>query len=234
MSSSSSFWFLKSCILFEKIPDVELGRLENVCRQKEFSKKEIIYAPPDEANSVFVVARGRIRLYHLTSDGKESVLTFIDPGEIFGELSVLEGGRHEEFAEAMEQSLVVRIPIGVLDEILERHPDISLKLTRLIGLRRRNIERRLKSLLFRSNRERLLHLLLELAEKYGKSSQLGMTIGIRLSQQEYASIIGSTRESVTLLMKEFETEGILLVERREVILRDPKHLATTLGINWSR
>ena len=86
-----------------------------------------------------------------------------------------------------------------------------------MGLSRRRVERRLKSLLFRSNRERLVHLLFDLAEKYGRyTKEGGISLGIHLSHQELASIIGSTRETVTLVLGELQAEGAISISRREL------------------
>jgi CRP-like cAMP-binding protein len=95
-----------------------------------------------------------------------------------------------------------------------------------MGLSRRRVERRLKSLLFRSNRERLVHLLFDLAEKYGRyTREGGISLGIHLSHQELASIIGSTRETVTLVLGELQAEGLITVIRREIVLCQAGRLA---------
>jgi CRP-like cAMP-binding protein len=99
-----------------------------------------------------------------------------------------------------------------------------------MGLRRQRVERRLKSLLFRSNRERLIYLLLELAEKYGRTNPDGLLIGIKLSHQELANMIGSTRETVTVLLGELQSEGLLAIQRRQVILRNPTRLADSIDV----
>jgi CRP-like cAMP-binding protein len=213
-------WFFKRCSLFEQLDSSELGELERVSRVRTFTRREAIYAPRDEADSVLLVALGRVKIYHLTADGKETVMGFIDVGEIFGELSAIDGVAREEFAEAMEATRVVAIPRRDFSRLLERRPELSLKLTRLIGLRRRQIERRLKSMLFQSHRERLLGLLVELGEKYGQTSECGTLLSIRLSHQELASIIGSTRETITLLLGAFQNEGILRVIRRRICIRN--------------
>ena len=102
--------------------------------------------------------------------------------------------------------------------------------TRLMGLRRKRVERRLKSLLFRSNRERLIHLLLELAEKYGQRDSEGLLIGIKLSHQELANTIGSTRETVTVILGELQSENSVIVRRRQIILTQPDQLAASIGL----
>ena len=112
---------------------------------------------------------------------------------------------------------------------MEESPQVSLGVTKLMGMRRRRVERRLKSLLFRSNRERLIHLLLELAEKYGQPCAEGLRIGIKLSHQDLASIIGSTRETVTVVLGELQTERNVIIKRRQIILARPDLLAAAIG-----
>jgi CRP/FNR family transcriptional regulator, cyclic AMP receptor protein len=86
----------------------------------------------------------------------------------------------------------------------------------------------LKSLLFRSNRDRLIHFLLELAEKYGQRTPEGVLLGIKLSHQDLAGVIGSTRETVTVLLGELQREGRLSVKRRQVIVKDLARLAASI------
>ncbi|NOX56426.1 MAG: Crp/Fnr family transcriptional regulator [Planctomycetes bacterium] len=228
------FWYLKRCDLFERLDAEEIEALESRCLMRTFARKSLIYLPSDQSDSVLLLASGRVKLYHITHDGKEAVLALIEPGELFGELALVEPGQREEFAEAMIPSRVVLIPGEAVRELMEKHPEVSLEVTRLMGLRRRRTERRLKSLLFRSNRERLIHLLLELAEKYGRATSDGLLIDIKLSHQELASIIGSTRETVTVVLGELQAEGYLLIQRRQVILRNLEGLAASLGVSPPR
>jgi CRP-like cAMP-binding protein len=193
-----------------------------------------VYLPTDAGDSVLLLTAGRVKIYHVTADGKQAVLGLVDPGEVFGELAVFDAGRREEFAEAMDASTVVLIPREVVQQLMEEHPSVSLGVTKLMGLRRRRVERRLKSLLFRSNRERLVHLLVELAEKYGRPTVDGVLLGIRLSHQELASVIGSTRETVTVLLGELQAEGAVTVQRRKLVLRDLDRLARSVGVEPPR
>ena len=126
--------------------------------------------------------------------------------------------------------MIVLIPNEVMQQLLVEQPDISLGITRLMGLRRKRIERRLKNLLFRSNRERLVHLILELAEQYGRPSEAGLELRIKLSHQDLASIIGSTRETVTVVLGELQSEGLIELGRRKIIVKNLDLLqASTTG-----
>lgn len=221
-------WYIKHANLFEQLSADEIARVESRSRMQVFPRKGLVYLPNDPGHSVYLLTSGRIRLYHVTAEGKETVLAFIDPGEIFGELSLFGQSQREEFAEAMEKSTVVRIPGDEMQKLMSDRPEIILQVSRLMGLRRQRIERRLKALLFRSNRDRLVYLLLELAERYGQPSPEGVKIGIRLSHQDMASMIGSTRETVTVLLGELQYARSLIVKRRQIILTNLEQLADVL------
>jgi CRP/FNR family cyclic AMP-dependent transcriptional regulator len=225
---SEKLWYLKRCDLFERLTPDELRRVELASRARAFPRNSPIYLPADETDSVFLLASGRAQICHIHSDGKQSILAFIDPGELFGELALFEPGQREEYAEAAEPSTVVMIPGDEMRRLMAAHPDVTLGITKLIGLRRRRIERRLKNLLFLSNRERITHLLLELAEQYGRRTPEGVQLGIRLSHQELANVVGSTRETVTVILGELQNEGLIAVGRRKVTLLRPDAMSQSV------
>ena len=121
------------------------------------------------------------------------------------------------------------IPKQALQQIVHKYPNIVMGVTKLIGVRRQRVERRLRNLLFRSNRERVIHLLLELAEKYGQLTPEGLELNIRLSHQEMASVIGSTRETVTVVLGQLQSEGLVKIARRRISIRDLKKLAADVN-----
>ena len=225
---SEKLWYLKNCQLFQLLTPEDLRQVEASSRVRSFPKKAPIYLPADTSHDVFLLASGRIKLCHITPDGKQSILAFIDPGELFGELAMLDDGQREEYAEALEKSTVVLIPRATIERLMETHAHLTLGVTKMIGLRRRRIERRLKNLLFLSNRDRLVHLILDLVEQYGRNTEEGVALTIKLSHQELANVIGSTRETVTVLLGEMQLEGLLKVGRRKMILRKLESLAASV------
>ncbi|MEK6238886.1 MAG: Crp/Fnr family transcriptional regulator [Planctomycetales bacterium] len=226
---SEQIWFLKKCDLFEQLSQAELERLETRAQLREFPRKSMVYLPTQEARSVFLLTSGRVKISNITQDGKQAILAFIDPGELFGELAVFDSSEREDYAETMEKSTVVMIPAEEVRLLMEQHAHLSMGVTKLIGLRRRRIERRLKHLLFRSNRERLIHLLLDLAEQYGYHTEQGVQLSIKLSHQDLASVIGSTRESVTVALGELQAERYLRIDRRRITLLQTDRLAAVVS-----
>ncbi|MCA9236226.1 MAG: Crp/Fnr family transcriptional regulator [Planctomycetales bacterium] len=218
-------WYIKSCELFRRLTTHQLETLEARSRTRTFARGAPIYMPSDQADGVLLLAEGRAKIGSYSADGKQTILAFVDPGEVFGELALVSGDQREEFAEAIEKSMVVAIPRDLMVQLVEESPQLTLGVAKLFGLRRIRIERRLKYLLFRSNRERLVHLLLELAERYGRHADVGVELKIKLSHQDLASVIGSTRETVTVLLGELQSEGLLQLGRRRIAIVDLAKLA---------
>ena len=104
------FWYLKNCNLFALLTSEQIERLESRSRSRKFERNGLIYLPSDHSESVLLLTAGRVKIYHLTGEGKQALLAIIDPGELFGELAIFDSGVREEFAEAMESSTVVMIP----------------------------------------------------------------------------------------------------------------------------
>jgi CRP/FNR family cyclic AMP-dependent transcriptional regulator len=195
-------WCIQKCRLFELLPAADISYLESRARVKTFPGNSSVYFPGDAAESVFVLVDGRIRLYSITPEGKQAILAIVEPGELFGELALLGSDERDEHAQAI---------------------------TKFIGMRRKRLERRLRNLLFRSNRERLVGLLCELLELYGKKIDEGLLINIKLSHQDLAGLIGITRESVTLTLGELQLERLLTVGRQRIVILNPDKLARAAG-----
>jgi CRP-like cAMP-binding protein len=121
------------------------------------------------------------------------------------------------------------IPAEPLQQLMAQSADVSLGITKMVGLRRHRIERRLKNLLFLSNRERLVHLLLDLAEQFGLHTDDGIQLRIKLSHQELGNLIGSTRETVTVILGQLKADRSVDGGRRKIVLTNPQRLAHSVN-----
>ena len=222
-------WYLKKCELLGRLSPDQIQQLESQSRVRTFLSRSPVYLPTETADRVFMLAEGLVKVCHLTSDGKESTLAFVEPGELFGELAIFDTGQRDEYVEAVEDSTVVMIPVQAIRQLIETRADMALAVTKMVGLRRHRIERRLKNLLFLSNRERLIHLLLDLVEQFGLAGPDGIRLTIKLSHQELANLIGSTRETVTVLLGQLKGERCVSGGRQQVILTDVERLAGEVG-----
>ncbi len=226
MTNPSKLWYLKRCDLFERLTADQAEQLERRASMRAFRKGELIYVPGDAGESVLLVAHGRVKIKGVTPDGKEFILAFVDQGEIFGELGLFDDEPREEFAEATETTEVLALRREDLLRVLEQRTDVVLQITKLIGLRRKRVETRLRNLLFRSNRQRVAGLLMELLDSHGERNGRGWTILLPLSHQELAGLIGATRETVTITLGQLQLDGLIRVQRKHISVIDRDGLAT--------
>lgn len=221
---AGSIWYLKTCDLFERLSDAEAERLNRHALVRKFKKKTVIYAPEESGQSVLVLATGRVKVYDLTIEGRETILAFVEQGELFGELSTLDGQPRRDFAEAVEDCEVLAIPGNDFIALLESRADLALSVTKLVGLRRQRIETRLRNILFLPSRPRLIRVLVDLIQMHGEKNGNRYTFRFPLSHQEFAGLIGVSRETVTLTLNQLQSEGLIEVERRRVVLLDLERL----------
>ena len=150
----TTLWYLKRCPLFEGLTPEQAERLDRYAVMRKFKKRALIYSPTDPGQSVMVLAKGQIKIKDITPEGKETILTFIEPGEIFGELAILDDEPRQDYAEAVVDSEVLVLTRESFLWLMQERGDITLSITKLMGFRRKRIEIRLRNVLFLSSRER--------------------------------------------------------------------------------
>lgn len=217
---ANSIWFLKKCDLFERLSDAEAERLNRRALVRHFRKKSTIYAPSEAGQTVLVLASGRVKVFDLTPEGRETIMAFVEQGELFGELAALDGEPRREFAEAATDCDVLAIPRDDFLNLLESRADLALSVTKLVGLRRQRIETRLRNILFLPSRPRLIRVLVELVETHGEHTGTRHEIRFPLSHQDLAGLIGVSRETVTLTLGQLQCDGLIAIERRRVVILD--------------
>ena len=219
-----TLWYLKKIpILAELGPEV-LARLAERIQLREVRRREVVYLPGDPGNSMFIVNGGRIKISKVTRDGKALTLNYCGPSEVFGETCLIEGGPREEMAEAMENSMITELERQDVEKLLQNHAHFGFQLTRILAGRRRELENKLETLVFRDVTSKLAELLLNLAEEYGVEDSRGTMVALKITHQELANLIGSTRETVSLTLSTFKRKKYICTEGRKVIISDAEGL----------
>jgi CRP/FNR family transcriptional regulator, cyclic AMP receptor protein len=214
----SKLWYLQNIDLFKEMTEDEMAMLDRITSMSSARKKEPIYLPGDPSRQVYLLKSGRIKISRITEEGKEITLALLKPGEIFGELEVLDDTPRDTLAEALDDAELCVIQRKDFLSMLESKPDLSIRLTKLIGFRLRNIESRIEELVFRDVPARLAHLLMQMAKEFGKQEDGGIRIGAGLTHQELANLIGSTRETVSATLGDFKRQGLLQLDGHSMII----------------
>lgn len=214
----TKLWYISTNKVLSRLPEDVRAEMAALFRPSTVRKKGFVYSMGDSADAVYILKEGRIKITRLTEEGRELTLDILEPGDIFGELALAGEEMRETSAEALEDSFICTINRKDFEGFVKRHPALSLGITKWIGSRLRRIENRFENLIFQDVRTRILTLLEDLAEKYGRPVPGGKATGIRLSHQEIANLVGATRETVTLELNALKKAGRLRVTGSEFIL----------------
>jgi CRP-like cAMP-binding protein len=215
---------LRKCDVLSEIPVESLQVLAPNIKIGNYRPRQVIYLPGDRAQGVHFLTTGRIKISKVTRDGKELTLAYRTEGDFFGEPCLLEGGPREEMAEAMDASVTVEVDRELLDQLLRTNGTAAYKFARALIARRKDLETRVEQLIFKDVGSKLAELLLSLGHDHGIADERGLIVGLKISHQEMANLIGSTRETVSLTLSQFKRKGLIQTEGRKVILADPEGL----------
>lgn len=219
-----ALWALKRFPLVQDLTQDTLQRLASSMQLLELRRRHVVYLPGDPGRAVYFVSSGRIKISKVTRDGKELTLDYRVQGDIFGELCLIDGGPREEMAEAMDQSLVAEVERDVFERLIQREGLVGYRLSKILAQRRREIENKLENLIFKDVNSKLAELLLRLGTEYGIDDARGTLVAVKITHQEMANLIGSTRETVSLTLSQFKRSGLIQTDGRKVILSDREGL----------
>jgi CRP/FNR family cyclic AMP-dependent transcriptional regulator len=219
-----ALWYLKKIPLLQDLgPDV-MSRLAETVQIAEVRRRQVIYLPGDPGRTVYFVNGGRVKISKVTRDGKELTLAYRGPGELFGEIALVEGGPREEMAEAVENALLTELDRSDFERLIQGQPILGLRLARLLTQRRRDIENKIENLVFKDVNAKLADLLLRLGNDFGVDDARGTLLALKITHQEMANLIGSTRETVSLTLSQFKRKGLIRTDGRKVIIADREGL----------
>ena len=155
---------------------------------------------------------------------RESLLWLMGPGEMFGELSIFDGGARSTAATTQTEASVLRFPGATLRHLVESNPEVSAAMLRQLATRLRRSDNQSAGFILSDVPGRLAHLLLSLGERFGEPTTKGLSVPHDLTQAEIAQIVGASRESVNKALSEFENRGLITVNSRSVVLHDQDKL----------
>ena len=186
--------------------------------ERGFRARDPIFAPGDPDRQLYFLLEGTVRLYKIYGEYKEATVALLMDRGVFGELSLDEGSRQRCFAEAVTESRVAVVRKRVLVEAIKGDPALATKLLFSFSDRLRQSDEAIESLLSRGVSARLARLLLNLGERIGEANGSGTVLKVRLTHQDLANMIVSTREAVSKVMSEFQRLGLIEVRNRRICL----------------
>lgn len=216
---------LREVDLFAGLSDEDMLAIGHATTMTKCTAGQRIMSPADPPDRIHIVKAGKVRVYRVTPDGKQLTLDIHDKGTILGDMSLLgQDPIPEAFAETLDEAVICTISPDELRSLVERYPTIGVNIISYLSRRLRDAESELESMAYQRVGQRLARKLVDLAQRFGVKTSRGTLIEARLTQQELAEMIGTTRETLAHTLADFRRRGLLDTEKHQVLIRDAEQL----------
>lgn len=183
-----------------------------------YEPRDAVVRKGDIGTQLFGILRGRVKAVTSSPEGRELTLSIMGPGEVFGEIALLDNAERSATIVVLDECELLCIRRADFLRYLERHPRVAIKLLGALASQMRRLTRMVEDTVFLNLPIRLARKLLDLADQYGRRTAGGVRIELRLPQQELADMVGTSRESINKQMRAWSDEGIIVVERTRITI----------------
>jgi CRP/FNR family transcriptional regulator len=209
---------------FATIPDEAAERIAETLVVRAFSAREYILREGDPPSGFYLLREGKGRIFRTGMDGREQSFRLLAAGDTFGEVPVFDGGPNPASVEALEVSEAVLFPTPAVHEVLRRYPDVAMAVLLHLSRRLRLFTEIVEQISLQTVPARIARYLYQLAREEGEPTAEGVRVPRSIPHRDLASLVGSVREVVSRSLKVMEEDGILIVRRHEIIIRDVEAL----------
>jgi len=233
MNVDERFILIRNHGLFKQLTAQECGELNIVTGFMNAGKNDFIYLNSLKNDRLYFLKKGYVKIGHYDKDGNEVIKEILNEGDIFGQIALHEeSSGEEEFAQVMKKDAIIcSFTVSDFEKILIKRPDLAISFTKLVGLRLKKLQTRLSNIIYKDVRERLLEFLLYLLYKNNTHPAQEHVMENYLTHADIASLIGSTRQTVTTLINQLEQEKLISFTRKQVIFCDTNKLAALIKRN---
>ena len=219
---------LERTALLSSLSRTEIQSLAARTVRKHFATGELLFSEDEPCHGLHIIARGKVRIFKTSVNGREQVLAVNQAGESVAELPVFDGGRFPASAIAIEDVDLAFISRQDFRAFCMEHPEVALKMLAVVGGRLRRLVGIIEELSFTTIRQRLITVLLRLAETEGVRTERGIEFQLPASHQELASQLGTVRELISRNLMRLQAEGLLDVDARQIVVKDKAGLSELL------
>jgi CRP/FNR family transcriptional regulator len=220
MSIEEEVQLLSTVDILEPLSEEELKELARQSSDTHLSAGEIFYTPHDRSERLYILKRGKVRIFKMASDGREFTLSVVDAGTVFGEMALTAQRLEGAYAQAMESSILLNMSRDDLERLILQKPEVGLQITRLLSERLRRYETRLEDITLKDIHSRLASIIVLLIESEGVRTSTGYRIPAHYTHQRLGTMIGANKEAVTRAFGLLQDEGVVELKRRLIYVKN--------------
>lgn len=218
--SEKSIWYLENIDVSAIFCPGKMGERQSDDHLKKVTKGDYVYLPDSDSDFIYFVSAGRIKIGSTSEDGKEIIKAILNPGEVFGELSLVGEQKRRDYAVAVEDTSLCAIKANELSSLIKDHSSLSLFFMKMMGSKVLEMENRLESLVFKDSRSRIVEYLTEIVRKRGQRVGYEWVVRNFNTHQEIANLTATSRQTVTTVLNELRGNEIITFNRKRLLVRD--------------
>lgn len=229
MAEKTKLWYLENFNMFKGLNKASMDKLNRITAMNEIQKSLPIYFANEPSTSIYFLKRGRVKLTRISPDGKEMILALVNPGEIFGELSILDKNERTDFAITIDNCLICAVNLDDFHNFIDENPELNLKVTKHIGLKLLKFSERIESLIFKNATQRVVSFILNQSIEYGKRIGNELFLKPFLTHQDIAELTACSRQTVTSILTDLREKEFIDFDRKKLIIHNEDELKKLLS-----
>jgi len=223
MNSNSVKLLLQQFPLFRSLTENEINLIVRLAVTREYKKDSHIFFQGDRLTDVYFIFSGKIKIYRLDAQGNEQIVNILKKGDMFPHQGFFRKDSYPANAQAMEDAVLIYIPIQSFEQFLIRNPEICIKIFRILGDQIMELHQRLEEKILYNTYDQILLLLLRLTKKHGKKlNEQEFLISTLLTNRDLANMIGSSRETVNRTLSQLKKRNFIRYEDGYIVTRPDK------------
>lgn len=220
--------FLRRVPIFGALNEDSMQRIASIMLEKSYSRKSIVFHEGDHGDTLYIIKSGRVKIAKVAIDGREKTLTIMQPGDFFGEMAIFDNLPRSATAEAIDSDVrLFGLNKKDFERLVHEYPSIALRIMKDLTRRIRQINQQIEDLAFKDVHGRVSSTLFQLleTEEQIRGQQLNC---LRMTHQDLANMVGSSRETVTRALNRLQNEGIISISHQQIEILDREYLADAL------
>lgn len=225
LNPTNTLTFLQRVTIFSGMTPDSLARIASITGEKTYSKKSIIFHEGDEGDTLYILKHGRVKISKITEDGREKTLCIMQPGDFFGEMAIFDNLPRSATAEVIDDGAIVStVSKRDFERTLIDHPSIAVQIIRDLTRRIRLVNQQVEDLAFKDVHERVASTLNHLSKSEGRPIGAKILINLKMTHQDLANMVGSSRETVTRALNRLQDEGVISIAHQQITINEPNAL----------
>jgi CRP/FNR family transcriptional regulator, cyclic AMP receptor protein len=217
--------------LFRELNDFEITKISDIAIAREWKKQSHVFLQGDPLENVYFIYDGKIKIYKSDINGKEQIVAIAKKGEMFPHVGFFRKGDYPAYAEVLEPSTLIAVPISKFETVLIENPELCIKVFKVLGEKIVDLQNRLEEQILNNTYEQIIKLLIRLAQKHGKEQEDGtIVLKSEFTNKDLANMIGTTRETISRTLTKMKKDELIEVDDEGNMIVDVEILMEEINL----